>query len=177
VPPQHGKNPFAHDMRRPKRPVPDDIIERERVVRQLFTTDAVPEDLDAIVIGSGIGGLSTAALLARAGKRVLVLEQHQIAGGCTHTFRIRGDEFSAGIHYVGEMQTDSLRKFYLDQISDGQIIWAPLEQEYDVIHLGSVSKGEKTQVVVASPSPKHSGRTHHQASWHNGTQWCMFGFG
>ena len=33
-------------------------------------------NLDAIVIGSGIGGLSTAALLSKAGKKVLVLEQH-----------------------------------------------------------------------------------------------------
>ncbi len=36
----------------------------------------VPDDLDAIVIGSGMGGLSTAAILSKAGKKVLVLEQH-----------------------------------------------------------------------------------------------------
>ena len=41
---------------------------------------------DVIVIGSGIGGLVTAALLAKAGKKVLVLEQHYVAGGFTHTF-------------------------------------------------------------------------------------------
>lgn len=38
--------------------------------------DKVPADLDAIVVGSGIGGMSTAAIMAKAGKRVLVLEQH-----------------------------------------------------------------------------------------------------
>ncbi|MFM9559395.1 oleate hydratase, partial [Streptomyces caniscabiei] len=45
---------------------------------------------DAIVIGSGIGGLTTAAFLARTGQRVLVLEKHSTAGGATQTFRRAG---------------------------------------------------------------------------------------
>ena len=55
-----------------------------------FTSKKVPEDLDAVVVGSGIGGLSCAALLAKAGKKVLVLEQHDQAGGCCHTFIEKG---------------------------------------------------------------------------------------
>ncbi len=46
---------------------------------------------DAIVIGSGIGGLTAAVLLGLHGnKRVLVLERHYEAGGFTHTFRRLG---------------------------------------------------------------------------------------
>lgn len=61
-----------------------------------FRADQVPSALDAVVIGSGIGGLTAAALLAKAGKKVLVLEQHDQAGGCTHTFQNKGFEFDVG---------------------------------------------------------------------------------
>lgn len=61
-----------------------------------FRADRVPSALDAVVIGSGIGGLTAAALLAKAGKKVLVLEQHDQAGGCTHTFQNKGFEFDVG---------------------------------------------------------------------------------
>lgn len=49
-----------------------------------------------MVVGSGIGGLAIAVLLAKVGKRVLVLEQHDRAGGCCHTFKEQGFEFDVG---------------------------------------------------------------------------------
>lgn len=63
-----------------------------------FKSHKVPEHLDTIIIGSGIGGLSVGALLARAGKKVLVLEQHDQAGGCCHTFHDKGFEFDTGMY-------------------------------------------------------------------------------
>ena len=60
-----------------------DPKERDKVLKQSFSVDRVPSDLDAIVIGSGIGGLTTAALLAKIGRKVLVLEQHdQVLTDC-----------------------------------------------------------------------------------------------
>lgn len=56
----------------------------------------MPQNLDVVVIGSGIGGLTAAATLAKAGKKVLVLEQHDQAGGCCHTYIEKGFEFDVG---------------------------------------------------------------------------------
>jgi all-trans-retinol 13,14-reductase len=62
-----------------------------------------PMDFDAIVIGSGVGGLTAALSLQRAGKRTLVLEQHYLPGGWCHTFDLGGYRFSPGVHYLGEL--------------------------------------------------------------------------
>ena len=53
---------------------------RDSVIKQGFNIKNVPSDLDAVIVGSGIGGLVTAALMSKAGKKVLVLEQHDQAG-------------------------------------------------------------------------------------------------
>lgn len=59
------------------------------------------EKFDTIIIGSGAGGLSTALCLARAGQKVLVLEQHYVPGGWCHSFTLNGQRFSPGVHYIG----------------------------------------------------------------------------
>jgi all-trans-retinol 13,14-reductase len=61
---------------------------------------------DAVVIGAGIGGLTAAALMARAGRSVLVLDQHYVAGGSATIFRRRGWEFDIGVHYLGDCESD-----------------------------------------------------------------------
>ena len=54
-----GKNPFQEDDRSPRKPYITDQRKRDDVLKQSFSPDKVPNELDAIIIGSGIGGLST----------------------------------------------------------------------------------------------------------------------
>jgi len=60
-------------------------------------------DVDAVVIGSGSGGLTAALALARAGRRVTVFEQHSAPGGYSQSFTLQGFRFSPGVHYIGEL--------------------------------------------------------------------------
>ena len=96
---------------------------------------------DTIVIGSGIGGLTAAALLAKhAGQRVLVLERHYTAGGYTHVFKRPGFEWDVGVHYIGDVHhpRSPLRRLF-DGLSGGAIEWAPMNDVYDRIIIGDRS--------------------------------------
>jgi len=62
------------------------------------------EEFDTIVIGSGAGGMAAAICLAKKGQKVLVLEQHYVPGGWCHSFHLKGQRFSPGVHYIGLLE-------------------------------------------------------------------------
>lgn len=92
---------------------------------------------DVIIIGSGMGSLTTGAILAKEGQKVLILEKHYTAGGFTHIFKRKGYEWDVGIHYIGEVQRENsaIRKLF-DYISDGELKWADMGEVYDRIVIG-----------------------------------------
>lgn len=67
------------------------------------------EAYDVVVIGAGIGGLSVAALLAKAGKSVLLAERHDRPGGFAHGFKRRGFQFDSGVHLVSGCGSEGYR--------------------------------------------------------------------
>jgi all-trans-retinol 13,14-reductase len=107
------------------------------MIQSYKQTPHLHDHYNAILIGSGMGSLTTAALLAKEGRKVLVLERHYTAGGFTHVFKRKGYEWDVGIHYIGEVQrpNSTIRRLF-DYISDGQLEWADMGEVYDRIFIG-----------------------------------------
>ncbi len=91
---------------------------------------------DALVIGSGIGGLTTASLLSELGWKVAVMEQHYTAGGNTHSYERAGYDWDVGVHYLGDLGTRTTTRRMFDWLSQGQLDWAPMDAHYDRFFIG-----------------------------------------
>ena len=69
--------------------------------------------LDILIIGSGIGGLSTAIILSKLGYHVTVIEKNRLPGGLTRSYTRNGIECSTGVHYLGSLgEGQILRRFF-----------------------------------------------------------------
>ncbi len=86
---------------------------------------------DDVVIGSGMGGMTAAALLSEVGRRVLVLEQHYVPGGFTHAFPRKGYVWDVGVHAIGDVTHHSMTGRLLHKMTRGNLQWASLGKVYD----------------------------------------------
>lgn len=92
---------------------------------------------DAIVIGSGLGAMTFGAIMAKMGKKILLLEKHYVAGGFTHVFKRKEYEWDVGIHYVGDVHQEfTYMSMLFDYVTDHQLKWHEMDEVYDRIVLG-----------------------------------------
>ena len=66
-------------------------------------------NFDVIIIGAGLGGLTAGAKLARAGKKVLLLEQHDRPGGCATSFTRKGFTMEVGLHEMDGLHPGDMK--------------------------------------------------------------------
>lgn len=118
------------------------------------------EEFDAIIIGSGVGGLATAICLARAGQKVLVLEQHYVPGGWSHSFMLYGQRFSPGVHYVGLIdEGQSTNELYRGLgIANDMVFFRMNERAYEhclingkIFHLPAGIENLKSALIAQFP--------------------------
>ncbi len=93
---------------------------------------------DTIIIGSGAGGLAAAICLSRAGKKVLVLEQHDVPGGWCHSFYLHGHRFTPGVHYIGLLgEGEATSDLYKGLgIANDLVFFRMNPKAYEHVHIG-----------------------------------------
>src|SRR6185436_4521172 len=83
-----------------------------------FLKDA-KDEYDVVVIGSGLAGMTAANVLARAGRSVLLLEQHYQLGGMATWFKRRGGHiFDISLHGFPVGMVKSCRRYWTQEIAD-----------------------------------------------------------
>ncbi len=117
----------------------------------------VPEFFDVIIVGAGHNGLVTAAYLARAGRRVLVLESRELVGGCAVTEEIwPGYRVSTASYLSSLMQEKVVRELELEKFgyqvdAKDPAFFSPFP---DGRHLFMWQDRVKTLAEIAKFSPK-----------------------
>lgn len=90
---------------------------------------------DVIVIGAGLGGLTAGAKLAREGRKVLLLEQHDRPGGCATTFKRRDYTMEVGLHEMDGLHPKDIKHRIFDDLGiTGKVEFLPVPEFYRFIN-------------------------------------------
>ena len=111
------------------------------------------ENFDAIIIGSGIGGLVTASQLASKGANVLVLEKYIIPGGSGGSFKRRGYIFDVGASMIfgfGEKGYTNLLTRALQDVNEKcETIPDPVQLEYHLPNNFNISVDKSYETFIS----------------------------
>ena len=92
---------------------------------------------DAVIIGSGMGGLECAHILSKAGMSVLLLERGTQAGGCLQSYRRLGLAFDTGFHYVGGLDEGQSLHSAFRHLGLLRLPWQRLDNHFDRVTIGN----------------------------------------
>lgn len=118
---------------------------------------------DAIIIGSGLGGLSCGATLSKANKKVLILEQHNLIGGCATCFKRKGMLVDAGLHEMdfGTPKSDMKHAIFKHLGLDKKLDLITLPSAWSIIEQNNPNKiltiphgNTKEALIAAFPHEK-----------------------
>ena len=96
---------------------------------------------DAIVVGAGLGGLSSACRLAKAGKKVLLMEQHNLPGGVASSFKRGRFEFETALHELAAIGAPEKRGDIYKLVNEDygvDIEWLAIPDLFRAFHLQDV---------------------------------------
>jgi all-trans-retinol 13,14-reductase len=89
---------------------------------------------DVIVVGSGLGGLTAASLLAQYyNKRILIIEKHYIVGGQTNEFHRKQFSWEVLLSSIGQMGVGEEARKIMDAVTAGKVEWNALPQHFQRI--------------------------------------------
>ena len=94
---------------------------------------------DVVIIGSGLGGLQCAYMLAKKGKNVCVLERATLLGGCIQSFQRKGQTFDTGFHYVGGLDEGQPLHTLFSYFDLMGLNWKKMDPLFDEVNINGQS--------------------------------------
>src|SRR5512147_2562622 len=110
----------------------------------------IRDSYDVVVIGGGLGGLTAANVLARAGHRVLLAEQHFKLGGLATWFRRKGGHiFDVSLHGFPVGMIKSCRRYWTAEIADSIVQLKRIRFDNPMFSLETTfDRGDFTRLLI-----------------------------
>src|SRR5664280_3140130 len=103
------------------------------------------EGKNIVIIGAGVGGLSTGILLSILNYNVTIVEKNPLPGGLMRSYRRSGIDCPVGVHYVGALgEKEPLGKMFQILGIPVDELFTPMGQELSLIHISEPTRPYST---------------------------------